>query len=415
MTDELQLALKFLTSLAVGLLLGLERQRNPVATAGLRTFALVALLGTVTALLAEQVASPWLLAAGFLITGGMIMLANLKQNDSSVDSGTTTVVATSLCYCLGALIWYGHQQPAVAVAIVATILLHFKTELHGLTTRLTPQDIGSILQFAVVSFIVLPLLPDKGYGPYESFNPRNVWLMVVLIAGVSLCGYLALRLTGNNKGIIVTGLLGGLVSSTATTLAFSRQTRSREVEPALAGSVIGLANLVVLLRLGVIVGITTPGILREIYVVLAAGGALGLAVVMPQLYRVLGSQQLTAPKLTNPTSLRVSLSFGVAYALTLLASAWLLDRIGNTGLFALSFISGLTDVDAITLSSAKLAGLGRISAQDAITTIVIAVMANMVLKVFMIIFIGGVELAKRAMPGLLGTTVGVLIGLGFFR
>ena len=155
--------------------------------------------------------------------------------------------------------------------------------------------------------------------------------------------------------------------------------------------------------------------LREIYVVLAAGGALGLAVVMPQLYRVLGSQQLTAPKLTNPTSLRVSLSFGVAYALTLLASAWLLDRIGNTGLFALSFISGLTDVDAITLSSAKLAGLGRVSVQDAVTTIVIAVIANTVLKVFMIIYLGGVELAKRTVPGLLGTTVGLLIGLGFFR
>ena len=151
MTDELQLAIKFLTSLAVGLLLGLERQRNPVATAGLRSFAL---LGTVTALLAEQIASPWLLAAGFLVTGGMIMLANLKQDDPRADSGTTTVVATTLSYCLGALIWYGHQQIAVVLAIVATILLHFKTELHGFTTRLTPQDIGSMLQFAVLSFVI---------------------------------------------------------------------------------------------------------------------------------------------------------------------------------------------------------------------------------------------------------------------
>ena len=232
MTDELQLAIKFLTNLAVGLLLGLERQRNPVATAGLRTFAL---LGTVTALLAEQIASPWLLAAGFLVTGGMIMLANLKQDDPRADSGTTTVVATTLSYCLGALIWYGHQQIAVVLAIVATILLHFKTELHGFTTRLTPQDIGSMLQFAVLSFVILPMLPDKGYGPYEALNPRHIWLMVVLIAGVSLCGYLALRLMRNTKGIIVTGLFGGLVSSTATTLAFSRQAREREAEPALAG------------------------------------------------------------------------------------------------------------------------------------------------------------------------------------
>ena len=395
--------------------MGLERQRNPVATAGLRTFALVALLGTATALLAEQIASPWLLAAGFLIAGGMIMLANLKQDDPRADSGTTTVVATALCYCLGALIWYGHQQLAVALAIVATILLHFKAELHGFTTRLTPQDIGSMLQFSVLSLVILPLLPDKGYGPHEALNPRHIWLMVVLIAGVSLCGYLALRLMGNNKGIIVTGLLGGLVSSTATTLAFSRQARGRETEPALAGSVIGLANLVVLLRIGVIVGITAPGIFRELYLVLAAGVALGLAVVVPQLFRVLGSHPLTAPKFTNPTNLRVSLGFGVGYALILLASAWLSDHVGNAGLFAFSFISGLTDVDAITLSSAKFAGSGRIAVQDAITSIVIAVMANTVLKVFMIVFIGGVELAKRTVPGFLGTTVGVLIGLGFSR
>lgn len=176
-----------------------------------------------------------------------------------------------------------------------------------------------------------------------------------------------------------------------------------------------MANVVVLLRIGVIVAITSPGIFRDLYVVLAAGVTLGVAVVMPQLYRVLGSRPLTAPKFTNPTNLSVSLSFGVAYALIPLASAWLTERIGNTGLFAFSFIPGLTDVDAIMLSSAKLAGSGRISVQDAITAIVIAVMANTLLKVFMIVFIGGVELAKRTIPGLLGSTAGVLIGLGYVR
>lgn len=415
MTDELQVTFKFLTSLAVGLLLGLDRQRNPTTTAGLRTFALVALLGTVTALLAQQTASPWLLASGVLVSGGMIMFANFKQNEPHSDSGTTTVVATTLCYCLGALIWYGRQQLAVALSIVATILLHFKAELHGLATRLTPQDIASMLQFAVLSFIILPLLPDVGYGPSAVINPRHIWLMVVLISGVSLCGYLALRFVGESKGLVVTGLLGGLVSSTAITLAFSRQVRAQEIEPELAGSVIGLASLVVLLRLGLIVGITAPAVVRAFLVVLGFGIALGSAVVIPQLYRVWHSHPITPPRFTNPTNLRVALGFGIIYSLILFVSAWLPAQIGNTGLFALSFLSGLTDVDAITLSSVKLVNSNHISERDAITAIVIAVLANNLLKICMTLFVGGNALAKRALPGLLGSSVGMLLGLWLSR
>ncbi|MCC6658049.1 MAG: MgtC/SapB family protein, partial [Rhodocyclaceae bacterium] len=211
----------FITSLAVGLLMGLERERRRSAKAGLRTFALVALLGTLSGLLAEQADAGWIIAAGLLAVGAMIIAAYLNQPDDAGDPGTTSVVAILVCYCLGAAIWFGHGALAVMLAIAVTVLLYFKAELHGISHRLTPKDLISILQFAVLSFVILPILPDRDYGPYLAFNPYQAWLMVVLVSGVSLAGYAALRLAGPQHGAPMMGLLGGLVSSTATTAVFS--------------------------------------------------------------------------------------------------------------------------------------------------------------------------------------------------
>jgi uncharacterized membrane protein (DUF4010 family) len=189
--EALHTPLQFMTSLAIGLPLGLERQRNPIAKAGLRTCALAALFGTVCGLLAQTTATPWMMAAGLLVTGAMIIAAYAGETLPEGESGTTTVIAVLLCYGFGVMVWYGHTQYAVGLAIAATVLLHFKTELHGFSDRLVPDDISSMLQFSVPTFIVLPLLPNRGYGPYQVqvFNPHHLWLMVVLISGVSLAGY----------------------------------------------------------------------------------------------------------------------------------------------------------------------------------------------------------------------------------
>lgn len=142
---ELHIPLQFMTSLAIGLLLGLERQRNPIAKAGLRTCALVALFGTLCGLLAEAVATPWIVAVGLLVTGGMIIAAYAGEILPEGESGTTTVIAVLLCYVFGVMVWYEHTQHAVGLAIASTILLHFKTELHGFSDRLAPGDISSML------------------------------------------------------------------------------------------------------------------------------------------------------------------------------------------------------------------------------------------------------------------------------
>ena len=241
----------FMTSLAIGLLIGLERERRRSAKAGLRTFALVALLGTLSGMLAEQTDSGWILAGGLLAVGAMIIAAYINQPDDAGDPGTTSVVAILVCYCLGAAVWFGYGTLAVMLGIATTVLLYFKAELHGISHRLTPKDLISILQFAVLSFVILPILPDRNYGPYAALNPHQAWLMVVLVSGVSLAGYAALRLAGPQHGAPMMGLLGGLVSSTATTVVFSRHARAHAALARSAMVVIMIASLMVLLRLTV--------------------------------------------------------------------------------------------------------------------------------------------------------------------
>jgi uncharacterized membrane protein (DUF4010 family) len=408
-TEPLRTGLQFLTSLAVGLLLGLERQRNPTAKAGLRTFALVALFGTVNALLAEKVASPWLLAVGLLLVGAMIIAAYAEQDEPSADSGTTTVIAVLLCYCLGVMIWYQQTQLAVALAIVTTILLHFKTELHGISARLTPQDIASILQFAVLSFIVLPLLPDRGYGPHGTLNPYHVWLMVVLVSGVSLVGYLALRFAREERGALLTGLLGGLVSSTATTLVYARQARHDAAALGLSSMVIVIANLIVLLRLAVIVGVADLTLLGKLAPALFGGVMLGALGVL-FLRRAPVDATARGPVLENPTQIKVALGFGLMYAFVLLVSGWMSSKAGALGLYAVAFASGLTDVDAITLSSVQLTKLGKIATAQAVAAIVVAIIANMLLKSALIVGVGGAALARRCVLPLVFMTAGVILG-----
>ena len=262
-SEELGAPLKFLTSLAIGLLLGLQRERTPSAKAGLRTFALVALFGTASGLIADAAESAWIIAASLMLVGLMIIAAYRHEGDrTEVDSGTTTVIAVLLCFGLGVMVWYDRSQLAVAVAIVATVLLQFKSELHGFSERLSQQDLASILQFAVLTFIVLPLLPDKGYDPYRVLNPHHIWLMVVLVSGVSLAGYLALRLAGPGKSLLLVGTFGGLVSSTATTLVYAREGRAQPELAPIGSVIIAIANLVVLARFAVIGAVVAPGVVH---------------------------------------------------------------------------------------------------------------------------------------------------------
>ena len=176
---------RYVVALAIGLLMGLERERNPAAKAGLRTFALTALFGVLTAHLATELGEQWLIAVGLLLVGAMMIAAYLRSpQQPDGDPGTTTVAALMLCYGLGVLVWHDEIQLAVMLGIAATMLLYFKPELRGMSQHMSRRDLLSILQFAVLALIVLPLLPNQDYGPYGALNPHQIWWMVVLIVGV---------------------------------------------------------------------------------------------------------------------------------------------------------------------------------------------------------------------------------------
>jgi len=411
LNGELAALPHFMTSLAIGLLIGLERERSPGSRAGLRTFALVALFGTLAAMLSEK-ATPWLLLGGLLIVGLMMVAAYSRVRDDSADPGTTTIAAILVCYGLGAAVWYGNSTLAIMLAIITTVLLYFKTELHGITEKLSRRDLISMLQFGVLTFIILPILPDHNYGPYEALNPHQIWLMVVLISGVSLAGYVAMQLIGERHGAVL-GLFGGLVSSTATTLVYARRSVENEDFTHLSVVVILIANLTVLLRLSIISAVASPAILPQLLPVLGSGFLLGAGIMAFWWHKLNQQHEVTLPEIKNPTEIRAAAAFGLIYGSVLFFSAWLSDIAGSSGLYAVALVSGLTDVDAITLSSLRLYELGKLEAAQAITAISLAFISNIGFKLGLIFFIGSRLLARQCVSGLLASAAGLGLGLLF--
>ena len=402
---------QFLTSLAIGLLIGMERERTPSAKAGLRTFALVSLFGTLVALIADKSGTPWMLMAGLLSVAGMIIASYINTPTENNDPGTTTVTALLISYSLGVLVWLGFSKLAVMLAIATTTLLYFKPELQGITQRLTRRDLVSILQFSVLTFVILPILPNQNYGPYGSFNPYQAWMMVVLISGLSLAGYVALRMTGQRYGVPLLGFLGGLVSSTATTLLYAKHSKLNDCMFRLSAVVILIASQVVLVRLMVVSGIISPAILKQLAPVMGLGLLFGLAATLFNWKRLQNTGELPMPETSNPTELHAALGFGALFVIVLFCAAWLTDIAGSSGLYIVAIVSGLTDVDAIALSSLRLFQMEKLSSEQAVISISLAFLANMLFKFGMAASIGGIALAKHIAAGFIAIAAGVALGL----
>lgn len=401
---------EFLLALAIGLLMGLERERNPNAKAGLRTFALIALTGAVATTLAGLLGAPSIISAGLAVVALTMIAAYYHHHDTQLelDSGTTTIAAAIVCYLLAVMAMTDHSRLAAMGAIIATTLMYFKAELHGAAQKLERRDLISILQFSAVAFIALPLMPNKSFGPYGALNPHHFWLMVVLISGVSLFGYAALRLIGREHGAVLLGMFGGLVSSTATTLAYSRYVGSYNEQDqhglkrisSLAATVVIAANLVLLVRVTMLAAFVAPTTLRVLAPVTMSALLAGIAVAAWRARSDVAATELTIPEIKNPTELRAALVFSGIYAAVLLLSAWLVDVAGSKGMYTASLVSGLTDVDAITLSSLRLYGLGSLSSSQVTVSIILAVSANSVFKLAVVWVVGGRELFGRCLPAM---------------
>lgn len=383
----LELFERFGLAILLGALMGLERERSGSRIAGMRTFPLITLFGAVTGSLSELSGNLWLLAAGFIGVTAMAVMGNLLQARRRPDPGLTTEIAMLLAFGVGALVHFRQALLAVAVAFSATAILYFKPHLHAFSRKLEQKDLFAIFQFGLVTFIILPLLPDRGFGPFGALNPRHIWLMVVLISGISLVGYVVLKLAGGRWGGPVLGLLGGIVSSTATTLAFARHARENPALSRTAAVVVVLASTVVMVRVAVEVAVINPGLLRDlalpVFLMFLAGVATA-GVVWSRSRR----EQALAPETKNPAELTSAVTFGLLYGVVLLAVSAGKHYFGSEGVYAVSLVSGLTDVDAITLSSARLADTGVLLTQQAKNAILLAVLANLAFKLAVVRMIG---------------------------
>lgn len=389
-------------SIALGLLVGLQREWAEGEIAGIRTFPLIALFGALCAWLAD-LHGGWVLAAGVVTTGATLLVADLHRwwkND--LVGGVTTEFAALVMFGVGALLVEGQTVVATVTTGVAAGLLQWKEPLHALVGRIERHELQAIMRLALVALVILPVLPDATLGPYEVLNPREVWQMVVLIVGISLAGYLAQRALGPGAGTLLGGLLGGLVSSTATSVGQARRTRGDGAQAPAAAVVISVASAVVFGRLLVEIGVASPGLLREMGPPLVAMLAWMLLLSAVAWVLLHGAPAAAAPP-QDPGDLVGAVVFGLLYAGVLLASAAVSDHFGGRALYLLAAVSGLTDVDAITLSTTSLASEGRISADAAWRVVLVAALANLCFKAVAVAALG-----SRA----LGLRVAVLFGLG---
>lgn len=374
--------LRFGASLGIGLLIGVERERNPAGKAGVRTFALVALFGTLAAELGHRLESFWTVPVGLAVVAAMLITEYAREAPDK-EPGTTTVVAAAVCYLLGVLAGVGEAQLAGALAIGVTALLYFKPEIEGLSAGLARHEHVSVLQFLIVAFIVLPLAPDADLGPYGVLNPRRLWLVVVLISGIGLASYVALRIAGTRHGTLLVGLLGGMVSSTATTMLYARRSRDSDALRAVAARVVPIANLVPLPRIALLAALLAPGVLPRLAAPLAAALLAGLG-VHAALSRRDGGEAHAVPEIRNPASLGTALRFAALYALVLLLSAWLSDLVGTGGLVAAALVTGLADIDPIVLSALHLFEAGAEGAAVVTGIIGLAFLSNVLFKLGML-------------------------------
>lgn len=394
-----------LIALGLGLLVGLQKERVDSPLAGLRTFALVTVFGAVAGLLVPT-AGEWIVVGGLLCVTAFIVLGNLMLREAGrYDPGQTTEVAVVLMYLVGALTVLGPRPVAIVLGGGVAVLIHLKPELHGLVARLSDRDVRAVMQFVLISLVILPVLPNQTYGPYDVLNPRQVWWMVVLIVGINLAGYAAFRLMGARAGTALAGVLGGVVSSTATTVAYARMTRSEPGTVRAAAAIVWIASGVVFVRVLVEIGAVAPAFLPvaapPMLIMLALFVVVGLV-----LWRSAIAPGESPLEPGNPSELRPAILFGVLYAVVLLAIAAAEDFLGDAGLYAAAAVSGLTDLDAITLSTSQLVAQDRVEAATGWRLILLASMSNLLFKLGMAAVLGVRAFARR-LAGLVAVAVAV--------
>ncbi|WP_444999216.1 MgtC/SapB family protein [Halomonas mongoliensis] len=392
--DTNQPLIRLAVALLLGALIGIERgwvarqQRAGLRIAGVRTHALVGLLGGIAALLSASV-SAWAFPLIFVAVAATALVAWRARLGDPPDYSITGLIGLLLTFCFGAVAVGVDLAVATACAVATALILDNKREIHGLLNRLQAHELDAGLKLLVISVVMLPLLPNQALGPGGVINPYQLWWMVVLVASVSFVGYFAIRVGGTEKGILFTSLFAGLSSSTALTLHFARQSRLAPAHGPLLAAGILLACGTMFPRILLYAAVISPGLLSSLWLPISL---MALTLYLPSLliWRRHHRQELVeSPALIkNPLELRLALLFGALLALIMLLGEWLRSALGDAGIYLLATTSGLADVDAITLSLTRMS-LETIAGQTAVLGIILAAATN--------------NLVKAGLAGLLGT------------
>jgi uncharacterized membrane protein (DUF4010 family) len=407
MPDD-QSLLNLAIALGIGAMIGIERGWSQRAraegsrVAGLRTFTLFGLMGGIAAHLAGLFGTPALVVSA-AVAGGLVIFSMVRDRRSAEDRGITTDIALLITFALGVLAGYGEHQVAVACAVVVTVLLGLKPPLHRWLETLEEAEMLAAFRLLVMSMVILPVLPNRGMGPWDALNPYVIWLMVVLISAMSFGGYLAVKWAGPRRGMLVTGFLGGVTSSTAIAVSMARLSRGAPSFEAPAAAAALAGSTIMYVRILASAAVFSPSLAWTLAAPMAAAavaGLLVLAFVWPR--KTAHPREDADHPPVKPFDLGIPLRFGALLAVVMLASAALQQWMGDAGLLAVSALAGLTDVDAPTLTAAQMvtAGLDPRTGQAAV---LIAAAVNVVAKFGIILWIGGRGMAARVGAGFLAS------------
>jgi uncharacterized membrane protein (DUF4010 family) len=407
--------LPVLLSLALGLLVGLERGWKEVIEAdsypflGLRTFGLTGLLGGIIGI----ISSGNIIVCGIAFAAyAALMIAVFMGNCGRPHGvGLTTVVAAQITFSLGMLVTMGYMQIASSAAVITAIVLSMKPVINEWIRKLEAKELNAALKLLLISVVMLPVLPNEGFGPFQALNPYDIWLYVVLITGISFVGYFAMKIAGGGTGIMLTGLLGGLVSSTALTLSFSRLGKHSQLKRVFtAGILVACGTMIP--RMVIVLSVINPELLKLVLLPLIVTGIIIYGGTAFFWFTRLKDKEVKAdvPNLANPFQIKPALKFAALISAIMFCSHFIKEALGDVGVIALAFVSGFADVDAVTISMAKLSGI-NISQTTAAAAIMTAAYTNTIVKGLMVFFISNRIIGFRVMSVFV---TGVVAGLAVF-
>jgi uncharacterized membrane protein (DUF4010 family) len=405
-----QIAFNGAMALLMGLLIGIERehsQEDVPLFAGIRTFPLITLFGFLCGL-AARAGWGWMLPVG-LVGVSAIAVAAYMVRSQVPHKGTTTEFMALLAFVFGALAALGYLIPAATFAVAATLLLSVKGPLHRLAESIQEDEIYAILKFGVVSIIILPLLPNRAFGPFGALNPQLIWWVVVLISALSMVGYVLMRFLGARQGIAVTGILGGITSSTAATFGLSHQARSAGESLARYFALgITIASTIMFVRVVIITAVIDAPLAKALALPIALPFMVGVGISI-YLWKRKESEREAALQVKNPMELWSAIKFGLMFAVVMFASKAGYEYFGSSGMYVTGVLSGLQDVDPFTISAARLAHESIVSPNTANASILVSCATNTLVKGGIAAALGGRPLSKVIIPVFATLTLASLI------